>query len=51
MALNRLARWSIMGRKDYDEALITVWALALHPCLLLFQALKVRRLRLLILEF
>ncbi|KAL4443453.1 hypothetical protein ABPG75_011190 [Micractinium tetrahymenae] len=24
MALNRLARWSIMGRKDYDEALITV---------------------------
>ncbi|KAL4422240.1 hypothetical protein ABPG77_009715 [Micractinium sp. CCAP 211/92] len=24
MALNRLARWSIMGRRDYNEALITV---------------------------
>lgn len=24
MALNRLARWSVMGRKDYNEALITV---------------------------
>lgn len=24
MALNRLARWSVMGRKDFNEALVTV---------------------------